>query len=148
MNLFDEFFSIIREFRKHHVAYSVVGGIAMAFHDQPRFTRAIDLLVTPSEIGKVKDILVGLGYFESSEPWAFQNIRLTLHRFMKTEGEDHLIVDILSSEEQRYKEIIENSIEEESADGSVKVANKNDVVWMKQQRGSDQDKVDIRRLKT
>jgi hypothetical protein len=147
MNLFDEFFWIVRELGKHNIAYSVVGGIAMAFHAEPRFTRDIDLLVARKEMRKVKRLLQRLGYFESSKPWRFENTRLTLHRFMKTEGEDHLVADILTGEEPRYREIIENSIEAEWADGFVRVARKEDIIWMKQQRGSDQDRVDIKRLK-
>jgi hypothetical protein len=148
MNLFDEFFSIVREFRRHRVVYSVVGGIAMAFHAEARFTRDIDMLVAPDETDRVKEILARLGYFESTEPWTSKRTQLILHRFTKTEGGDHLTVDILSSGEEKYKEIIEDSTEEEAADGPVKVASKSHIVWMKQQRGSDQDKVDIKRLKS
>ncbi len=42
MNLYDEFFNIIHEFENHDITYAVVGGIALAFHDKPRFTRDID----------------------------------------------------------------------------------------------------------
>ena len=147
MNLFDEFFLIIKEFQNNNVKYSVIGGVAMAFHSEPRFTRDIDLLVAKNEIKKVKDTLKHLGYFESSDPWTFKNTNLTLHRFMKIEGEDHLIVDILTSTEQRYKDIIKNSIEEKTENCFVRLAVKDDIIWLKQQRGSDQDKVDIKRLR-
>ena len=95
----------------------------------------------------IKQTLEGIGYFESSEPWTFKNTQLTLHRFMKTEGEDYLMVDILCGGEHRHKEIIENSNEEQWTQGSVKIARKEHVIWMKQQRGSDQDRIDIRKLK-
>ena len=147
MNLFDEFFSVVREFQKCRISYSVVGGIAMAFHDEPRFTRDIDFLVAPDQTEKVKRALEGIGYFESSEPWTFKNTHLTLHRFMKTEGEDYLTVDVLCGAERGHKEIIENSSEEQWAQGSVRIAKKEDIIWMKQQRGSDQDRIDIRKLK-
>jgi hypothetical protein len=147
MNLYDEFFLIIRELRERRVSYSVIGGIAMAFHAEPRFTRDIDLLVHPDAMGDVKDALAKCGYFESSAPWTFKNTRMTLRRFMKTEGEDNLVVDVLASGEKRYKEILKNSIEQESTDGPVRIADKEDMVWMKQQRGSDQDRVDIERLR-
>jgi hypothetical protein len=42
MNLFDEFFQIVERFEKSDLQYAVVGGIAMAFHDQPRFTKEND----------------------------------------------------------------------------------------------------------
>jgi hypothetical protein len=42
MNLFDEFFKIVEHFVKSDLQYALVGGIAMAFHDQPRFTKKND----------------------------------------------------------------------------------------------------------
>jgi len=41
LNLYDEFFMIIRSFNLAGLKYVVIGGIAMAFHDTPRFTRDI-----------------------------------------------------------------------------------------------------------
>ena len=44
------------------------------------------------------------------------------------------------------RQIVEAAIEQPWSDGVVKVARKEDLIWMKQQRGSDQDRVDIRKL--
>lgn len=44
MELYEEFFRIVQALESGHVPYAVVGGIAMGFHDRPRFTRDIDLL--------------------------------------------------------------------------------------------------------
>lgn len=146
MNLFDEFSSIIRKFQNSQIVYSVIGGVAMAFYDQPRFTRDMDFLVATDQMGKVKKLLGSIGYFESSDPLVFRNGSLILHRFMKVEGEDHIIVDILLSNEQRYEEILKNSLDEKWSKGMVRIASKEDIIWMKQQRNSEQDKVDIGRL--
>jgi len=72
---------------------------------------------------------------------------LTLHRFMKVEGEEFLVVDILVGNEEKYRNVVKNALEEKSEKGVVKVANKNDLIWMKKMRNSDQDKVDIKGLK-
>ena len=148
MNLFDEFSSIIKQFNSYSVSYAVIGGIAMAFHDEPRFTKDIDFLILPEEREKILQILEGLGYFESAEPWTFRNSQLTLHRFMKIAGEDHLVVDILYGSETRCREIVERAIIQDSSYGAVRVASRNDLIWLKQRRGSDQDQVDIRKLKS
>jgi hypothetical protein len=37
MELYDEFFQLIQALNDAGVTYAVVGGIAMAFHDEPRF---------------------------------------------------------------------------------------------------------------
>lgn len=146
MNLFDEFSSIIKQFNRHGVSYAVIGGIAMAFHAEPRFTKDIDLLILPDKINEIGKFLEELGYFESAEPWTFRNSQLTLHRFMKIEGEDHLVVDILYGAETRCQEIVERAIVQDSSYGTVRIASRNDLIWLKQKRGSDQDQVDIRKL--
>ena len=147
MNLFDEFFKIVESFENMDLKYAVVGGIAMAFHDQPRFTKDIDILVLPEDLEKVATRFEEIGYFESATPWTFKNTNLTLHRFMKVEGEDFLVVDILVGNEKKHRNIIKNALEEKSGKGIVKIAGKNDLIWMKKMRNSDQDKVDIKRLK-
>jgi len=146
MNLFDEFFAIVSEFRKTEIVYSVVGGIAMAFHDQPRFTRDIDFLVLPEKVDEIERALKRIGYFESSPPWTFEGTKLTLHRFMKTDKDDFLTIDMLYGDEPKYREIVANALAEESSEGIVMVARKNDLIWMKRKRGSDQDRVDIGKL--
>ena len=131
MDLFDEFFTIIGNFEKTGLEYTVVGGIAMAFHDQPRFTKDIGILVLPEDIGKATSVFKKLGYFESVAPWTFKKTNLTLHRFMKTHDEDFLVVDLLVGNEERHKEIVKHSLMEKSEKGVVRIANKHDLIWMK-----------------
>ncbi len=72
---------------------------------------------------------------------------MTLHRFKKLAGEDQMVIDILVSWSDRDTDVIENALEAESpGTGKVKVATKEDWVWMKQQRNSAQDQVDIQSL--
>ena len=147
MNLFDEFFSIAERLEEHQVTYCVIGGIAMAFHDQPRFTRDIDILVAAEQIEQVRIALKETGYFESTSPWTFKGSGLTLHRFMKTEDEDYLVVDVLLGSEPRHMSILEGPVKEVWTGGRVRIANKEDLIWLKERRLSDQDRVDIGRLK-
>jgi len=53
---------------------------------------------------------------------------------------------VLTANEKRFKQIIKNALEAESEQGIVRVATKKDLIWMKKQRDSDQDKVDIKKL--
>ncbi len=69
MNLYDEFFSMISLFNTHGIRYAVVGGIAMAFHARPRFTRDIGVLVHEDDLSFVKIAMGRLGYEETAEPW-------------------------------------------------------------------------------
>jgi len=118
----------------------------MAFHDEPRFTRDIDILIRPEDSVKVGAILESLGYSASAAPWKFKQTKLTLHRFLKIENEDHLVVDVLAGSDNRHREIIKNSLREKAGAGIVRIARKEDIIWMKQLRDSDQDRTDIRKL--
>ena len=93
MNSFDEFRLLTSDLEKANIRYALVGGVAMAFHDEPRFTEDIDIIVFTDDFIKFKDVIKTKGYFESTEPWSFQTIEITLHRFVKIVNEDHMIID-------------------------------------------------------
>jgi hypothetical protein len=52
MNVFEEFKRLVLEFEYQKVRYALVGGVAMAFYTEPRFTRDIDLLVNSDDFEK------------------------------------------------------------------------------------------------
>ena len=45
-----------------HIPYALLGGLALAEHGYPRLTEDIDLLLTPSGLGRFRQRLVGRGY--------------------------------------------------------------------------------------
>jgi hypothetical protein len=146
MNLYDEFFSAIMMFNKLGIRYAIVGGIALAFHGRPRFTRDIDVLVHQGDMGLLKMAFGRLGYEETAEPWVLNNSSLTLHRYLKIEGPDELTVDVLLANDEEHFKIIQDAVPAESSVGQVPVAAKRDIIWMKRSRDSDQDRVDISEL--
>ena len=147
MNSFDEFRLLISNLEKDNIRYALVGGVAMAFHDEPRFTEDIDIIIFIDDLIKFRDLIKTKGYFESTEPWTFQNTKITLHRFIKVVGEDHMIIDVLIPELEIAKKIIENAVIAESENGQVRIASKEDIIWLKSFRNSKQDQADIERLR-
>lgn len=147
MNLFDEFSAIVKAFQKKKMRFAVVGGLAMAFYDEPRFTRDIDILLHSEDEEKLIDAMTTLGYFESAEPWRFSNAPIVLRRFVKTQGEEFMPVDFLVGQTKRIDAIVDNALNQLWSKGTVRVARKDDIIKLKKGRGSDQDKVDIRKLK-
>jgi hypothetical protein len=147
MNLYDEFSRIIRALQKRKLRVAVVGGLAMAFYDEPRFTRDIDLLVHSEDEERLVNAMIKLGYFESTKPWSFSKVPITLRRFVRTQGEESISVDILVGKKEKIDTMVEKAIEQPWSKGTVRVARKQDLVTLKKGRGSDQDKVDIKRLK-
>ncbi len=149
MELYREFFSIIKALNEKGLEYSVVGGIALAFHHQPRFTRDIDILAKPADLSSYTAIFENLGYHLSSEPWLFEKTEITLYRYAKHSQErddDLIVIDLLLGHEDRHLEIIQNSIADESPAGTVRLANRADLIWMKRLRNSKQDEADIEKL--
>jgi len=146
MNLYDEFFSIVSLFNALGIRYAIVGGIALAFHARPRFTRDIDVLVHQDDMCLLKTAMDRLGYKETAEPWILTNSTLTLHRFLKIEGQDELMIDILVANTDEHFTIIRNVELAESAMGKAPIAAKRDIIWLKRSRNSDQDRVDISEL--
>jgi hypothetical protein len=147
MNVFEEFKSIVFEFEKQKVRYALVGGIAMAFYSEPRFTRDIDILVDTDDFEKAKGLLERDGYFESSTPWTFRSVAIELHRFLKiVDPEDEMMIDLLIAKDETVRSIIQNAVEAESEEGRVMLADKKDLIWLKRSRNSKQDQADIERL--
>lgn len=147
MNVFYEFHKIVQHLQAEGIAYALIGGVAVAFHAEPRFTKDIDFLICESELGRVTDALKREGYFESAVPWTFTDSKLTLHRFLKVADLDEMIVDVLVAGDDRHEQIIANALEAESqGTGVVRVAAKADLIWLKRKRNSKQDQADIARL--
>jgi len=146
MNIFDEFTEIIKHIEREEIRYALVGGVAMAFYTEPRFTQDIDILIDPDDFEKIVRILENKGYFETAEPWTFKGTPLILHRFLKVTGNDHMIIDLLIAGEDRHFKIIRNALEARSEYGIAHVAEKSDIIWLKRKRNSLQDQADIERM--
>lgn len=147
MNVFEEFKRIVLELEKQKVRYALVGGVAMAFYSEPRFTRDIDILVDIDDFDKAKSLLEKDGYFESASPWTFRNVAIELHRFLKIVApEDEMMIDILIAKDEEVRRIIQNAVEAESEEGKVMLADKKDLILLKRSRDSKQDQADIERL--
>lgn len=146
MNIFDEFAEIIKHIEQEKIRYAIVGGVAMAFYAEPRFTQDIDMLLEPKDFEKARRILEQNGYIESGEPWTFKSTPLTLRRFFKAIGNDQMIIDLLVAGNKKHLEIIENALIAQGEHGIAHVAEKSDIIWLKRQRNSLQDQADIERL--
>ena len=147
MNVFVEFHRIVRHLEAEGIGYALIGGVAVAFYAEPRFTRDIDLLIRQVDLERVSESHRQEGHFKSSSPWTLGGSNSTLHRFLKVVGSDEMIIDLLVAGDDRHEQIIASAIEAESEDaGVVRVADKADLIWLKRKRNSKQDQADIARL--
>ena len=147
MNLFFEFAKIVEKLNEKEIPYVVIGGVALAFYTTPRFTKDIDILILEKELKEVNNILQELDFFPSASSWTFQNTQLSLHRYLKIDANDEVMLDILVGNNQQYQEIINNAETFDTSQIPIKVINKQDLIKMKKLRKSSQDLVDIESLK-
>lgn len=146
MNIYDEFFSIIKAMNEANIPHAVVGGIALSFHTRPRYTKDIDFLLRAQDVDRLKSLLKKSGYIIEAVPWNFQNSNVTLHRLTKCEGEEFLTIDLLAGNDKKHEKVIENAVGEETEHGMVRIATREDLIWMKRFRNSKQDIADIEAL--
>jgi hypothetical protein len=146
VNVFEEFKHLVKDLEMQKVRYALVGGVAMAFYTEPRFTRDIDLLVDSEDYEKTKGILEKKGYFESASPWKFKSVQIELHRFLKVAKDDEMTIDVLVAETDEVRRITHQCIEAESEEGKIKIASRKDLIWLKRMRDSKQDQADIEKL--
>jgi len=76
----------------------------------------------------------------------FSQYKIDVASLRKSPGEDILLIDILVAGDKKQRDIINNAIQAESEHGIVRVARKEDLIWLKQLRNSKQDRADIERL--
>src|SRR5680860_246917 len=129
INLYDEFFSLVEPFEEHNISYAVIGGFAMAFHDIPRFTEDIDILISTESLEKADDILEKLDFLRSTYPHHFTYTTLTLYRYVKTFDDDYLILDLLSGKENRFKKMLNNSVSYKWKRGKVAVVDRDCLLY-------------------
>lgn len=144
LSLYDEFFGLCGRFGKRGLPYAVIGGIAMALYGKPRFTKDIDLLVPFEAIERVRKIMQDAGYDETAQPWRFKNSGLVLHRFMKVQGAQSVLVDVLAADDPTRLAMIDRAESMPWEGGAVRVVTRPDLVTLKGARASDQDMVDIK----
>lgn len=86
------------------------------------------------------------GISETAEPWTLRNTNLTLHRFLKTRGDDEMTVDLVLANSPEHRKMVAKSVSAPAEAGPVSVASKSDLIALKRARNSDQDRVDIKGL--
>ena len=98
---------------------------------------------------RYRAVFANLGYTELTEPWTFRNTHITMHCFGKQSSEhdaDLIVIDLLLGHQDKHAEIIAQSVLDESPAETVRLATREDLIWMKQMRGSKTDQADIEQL--
>ena len=144
MDVFAEFEQIAKLLAERKIPYALIGGVAMAFHVQPRFTKDVDLLIKPEHLPGLQKALAARGYLPPGAPWTFPRTKLSLCRFVKPVADDEFFVDVLSAEAPALAAIVDRALLVDSPDHPpVRLARREDIVLLKKLRASPQDQADI-----
>jgi len=144
-DLYEELAAITAALDAAGQPYAVCGGLAVAIHGAPRFTKDLDILVPPADVGRVKAIARALGFVAESLPMRFKPTG-EMHRVIKFGGTgDVLTLDLLLVGEEL--EQVWSTRERLSAEGKdLWVVSRKALMSMKLAAGRPQDLLDAQKL--
>ena len=100
MNLVDELQAIAAALAAAEIPYAVCGGIAVTVHGATRSTKDLDILVLPSDVARVLEVVRPLGYVFAALPMIFEEgtpRERHVQRVTKIVGKEHLLLDLLAA---------------------------------------------------
>lgn len=141
MDLYEELLALIDALAAQNVNYAVCGGIAVSFHGLSRFTEDIDVLVRPEDLQQAVEIAGRLGFDLDSGIIPLPRVG-RLHRLVKVQGGDALVLDLLLVEGPL--EHVWKSRERFEMKGRIlQVASREGLAWMKRQTNRSKDRWDL-----
>lgn len=143
LTLESELREIVRRFNEAKVEYALCGGMALAVHGYPRFTKDIDFLIAPESLSRAKEVAALAGFLDDSGRIPFPDSEV--HRILKIEGTEYRILDLLVPKsldtiawtQRQWFEWNGLPICSVSRDGLIE---------MKRAAGREIDRIDIRQL--
>ena len=148
MDLRDELLQLADCLEAAGVEYAVCGGLALAIHGFPRFTKDIDLLVRREDLVRTVEAVAEVGFDLDAGVLPFDvggQRERGVRRISKTEGAEVLTLDLLVVGpvfESAWKS--RGTFEWEGR--SLRVVSREGLAAMKRLAGRDQDLLDARRL--
>jgi hypothetical protein len=130
-------------FNQERIDYALCGGMAVALHGYPRFTKDIDFLVPSESLEMARKAAHRAGFLDESGRIPFPNSEV--YRILKIEGPDFRILDLLvpktldtvAWKQRQWLDWNGVPLCSVSVEGLIE---------MKRAAGRDQDLLDIKRL--
>lgn len=144
--MYPDFLELLRVFESHKVEYVLIGGYAVGFYAEPRYTKDIDFLVRPSK-SNAEALLAALSEFGA--PVDNLTIKdLATPGLIYVFGISPLRVDIINRiKEVDVRKIIKGSKVVMLSGVSVRIVGLDDLIMLKTLANRAQDKADIKKLK-
>jgi hypothetical protein len=143
-----EFEALVDALAAAGIDFAVCGAFAVAIHGAPRFTKDIDLLVMPDDLGRLLEVARSLGFDLPAAPMTFdagKPAQRTVHRVSKAKEGHLLSLDVILMP-PIFQDVWANRILVEWERRRVPVVSLEGLIKMKEVAGRDQDRLDIRKL--
>ena len=145
VNLPQDFAELLAEFASADVRYLIIGGYAVGFHDRPRTTKDIDLLLDSSE-ENLRRVTVGLQRFGAPRSVVDDIVRASLDEIVWL-GTPPVRVDLLKSAPGvDFEEAYSRRQQSEFMGVSVSIISLEDLIASKRAADRDQDRLDVANL--
>lgn len=148
MKIFDELLRLVDALGAAEIPYAICGGIAVAIHGYPRFTKDIDLIVLRTDTERTKAACAGVGFDLDTGivPFASKDRPFReIYRLAKTEGAEILMLDLLLIDDPANVAWATRT-EVEWRGRRVSIVSREGLCAMKRAAGRDIDVIDLRRL--
>lgn len=135
---------LVAKLNEHDIEYALCGGMAMAVHQEPRMTVAIDMLIQKKSLADVMTVAHELGYTIRGLDMTFANGAVEIRRISKIDPDagDVLSLDFLLVTAE-VRTVWESRIESEWEGGRLSVVSREGLIALKKLSGRPQDLVDI-----
>jgi hypothetical protein len=140
-----DFVDLLAAFADAEVRYLVIGGYAVGFHDRPRATKDLDLLLA-DDADNVERACRALGAFGAALP-TIEALRHSAEDEVVWFGAPPVRVDLLKSAPGvDFDAAFARQVAMEIGEFSLPVVGLEDLISMKRAAGREQDRADVRRL--
>ena len=93
LTLESELRELVQRFNEAKIEYALCGGMAVALHGYPRFTKDIDFLVPSEFLNRAIEVAAKAGFLDDSGRISFPDS--DVYRILKIEGSEYRILDLL-----------------------------------------------------
>ena len=92
-SLEEELRELVTLFNQEKIDYALCGGMAVAIHGYPRFTKDIDFVIPAESLDRARMVSANAGYLDESGRIPFDDS--DVYRIIKTVGHEFRILDLL-----------------------------------------------------
>jgi len=143
LTLESELRELVQRFNEAKIEYALCGGMAVALHGYPRFTKDIDFLIPSESLDRAKEVAAEAGFLDESGRIPFPDS--DVYRILKIEGTEYRILDLLVP--KRLDTIAWTQRQWFDWNGlPICSVSRDGLIEMKLAAGRDIDRIDIKQL--